>query len=176
MHKIDVTITGVSPLLMHRFPLASADGFEKWPEAKQAEWAAYRDEAGGLYVPAGNLYRALISAATYAKGKGRGNLSRVVAGSLLVVPDHLTLGTQEYAIDTRIVMNPVTKGRHPRVRPRLDTWCVSFSLEADETLLTAKQIREIVDICGARIGLLDYRPEKKGPFGRFMVTAWREAE
>lgn len=39
--------------------------------------------------------------------------------------------------------------------------------------MTEKQVREIVDTAGRRIGLLDYRPETKGPFGRFMVTAWK---
>jgi len=29
-----------------------------------------------------------------------------------------------------------------------------------------------VDDTGQRVGLLDFRPEKKGPFGRFVVTRW----
>lgn len=175
MTKVDVTIKGVSPLLMHRFPLGEAEGFEKWPPEKQAEWAAYRDESSGmLFVPGTNVYRALVSSASFSKGKGRGNLSRLVAGALLVSPEVISLGVKDYAIDTRIVTNPVTRGRHPRVRPRLDAWALSFTLEWDEAgaLLSPKQIREIVDTAGTRVGLLDYRPEKKGPFGRFMVTSW----
>lgn len=175
--KVDFTIKGVSPLLMHRFPLDEAEGFEKWPPEKQAEWATYRDEATrDLYIPGTNLWRSLVSAATYAKGKGRGNLSRVVAGSLAITPEILTLGVKDYTLDVRVVKNPVTKGRHPRVRPRLDEWSVSATIAWDDTLMKEKQVREIVDIAGTRIGVLDYRPETKGPFGRFMVTAWKVAE
>ena len=172
--KVDVTIAGVSPLLMHRFPLGDADGYEKWPDAHKAEWGAYRDPVDGLlYIPGENMQRCLVSAATYSKGKGRSNLSRVVAGSLSVSPGILTLGVTDYAIDIRVVRNPVTKGRHPRVRPRLDAWGVAFVVEWDEHLMTEKQVREIVDTAGKRVGILDYRPETKGPFGKFMVTAWK---
>ena len=174
MEKRLVTIKGISPLLMHRFPLAESEAFEKWlPEAK-AEWVAYRDvTTQELYIPGTNLQRSLISAAAYSKGKGRGNLVRTAAAALFVSPEVLLLGVKEYIIDVRIVTNPVTKGRHPRHRPRLDTWQVTFMIEWDETLLTEKQVREIVDNAGQRVGILDFRPEKKGPFGRFMVTEWK---
>jgi hypothetical protein len=46
-------------------------------------------------------------------------------------------------------------------------WC-------GETLLSEKEVRGIVDNMGSRVGLLDFRPEKKGPFGRCMVTAWQQ--
>ena len=36
-----------------------------------------------------------------------------------------------------------------------------------------KGLKAIVDDAGDRVGLLDFRPERKGPFGRFMVTAWK---
>lgn len=172
--KLMVTIKGVSPLLMHRFPLEEAEAFEKWAPSKQAEWAAYRESSTRqLYVPGANLQRALIAAAQYSKGKGRGSLAKVAAAAVLVSPDILGLGVEEYTVDTRVVANPVTKGRHLRHRPRLDMWQLTFDIEWDETLLTEKQLREIVDNAGRRVGLLDYRPEKKGPFGRFMVTEWR---
>jgi hypothetical protein len=48
-------------------------------------------------------------------------------------------------------------------------------LEYDDTLLSEKEVREILDNAGRRVGLLDFRPERKGPFGRFMVTAWHPA-
>jgi hypothetical protein len=33
-------------------------------------------------------------------------------------------------------------------------------------------VRVIVNDAGSRVGLLDFRPEKKGPFGRFSVIKW----
>jgi hypothetical protein len=31
-----------------------------------------------------------------------------------------------------------------------------------------------VDDAGQRVGALDFRPEKKGAFGRFVVTHWEK--
>jgi hypothetical protein len=39
-------------------------------------------------------------------------------------------------------------------------------------LLTEKNLRKIVDDGLQRVGLLDFRPEKKGSFGRAMVVKW----
>jgi len=69
---------------------------------------------------------------------------------------------------------PATKGRINRVRPRLDNWELSLVLEYDDTLLTEQQLRKIVDDTGQRVGLLDFRPEKKGYFGRFVVVHWEK--
>ncbi len=41
-------------------------------------------------------------------------------------------------------------------------------------LLTESQVRTIVEDTGSRIGILDFRPEKKGSFGRFMITSWKK--
>lgn len=38
--------------------------------------------------------------------------------------------------------------------------------------MATKSASRIVDDCGTRVGLLDFRPERKGPFGRFVVTKW----
>jgi hypothetical protein len=43
-------------------------------------------------------------------------------------------------------------------------------------MLTVKLLREIVDAAGKRIGLGDFRPACKGPFGRFCVVNWKEHE
>lgn len=166
-------ITGLSPLIMHAFPLVPIEAFEKRSIQEQAELAAYRDpETKGLYVPGINLQRAFIAGATYSKGKGRASLQKNAAACLMVSPEHLPLGVDTYSIDSRPVVVPATKGRVMRHRPRLDTWQLEFELEWDTTLLTAEQVRRIVDDTGSRVGLLDFRPEKKGPFGRFSVTHW----
>jgi hypothetical protein len=169
-----VTITGQSPILMHAFPLVPIEALEKKPIAEQAELAAYRDpDTRELYVPGVNIQRGLVAAASYSKGKGRGSLQKVVAACVLVSPERLLLGTHTYTIDSRPVIIPATKGRILRHRPRLDAWSLTFTVEWDDTLLTAQQMRRIVDDLGTRVGICDYRPEKKGPFGRAVVTAWQ---
>jgi hypothetical protein len=120
-----------------------------------------------------NVQRALVAAAAYSKGKGRGSLQKVAAACLQVAPERLLLGTKNFTIDSRSVGIRATGGRIIRHRARLDRWAVTFTLEWDPTLMTEKEVRRIVDDMAVRVGLLDFRPEKKGPFGRSMVTAWR---
>lgn len=171
--RIKTEIRGISPLLMHRFPLEPVQAIDKKSKEEQAEIAAYRDEdTGELYIPGVAIQRALIAAATYSKGKGRASLQKPVAACVFVDPDQCGLGTKTYKIDARAVVVPATKGRIVRYRPRLDAWETAFALDYDPELLTEQQLRTVVDDAGARVGLLDFRPERKGPFGRFMVTAW----
>ena len=118
------------------------------------------------------VQRALIGSAAYSKGKGRASLQKTAAACVLISPERIPLGTKTYEIDARPVVVPATKGRIIRFRPRLDAWSATFTLEWDDTLLTETQVRRIVDDMGQRVGLLDFRPEKKGPFGRCVVTRW----
>lgn len=173
--QVDVTIKGTSPLLMHCYPMIEPpEGWQKWGAAEQAEVAAYRDpDTNELYVPGTAVQRCLVGAATYSKGKGRASLQKPVAACVFVNPERISLGVKEYAVDSRPVVMPATKGRIIRHRPRLNEWEITFSIEYDTALLSEEQLRRVVDDAGSRVGLLDFRPEKKGPFGRFMVTSWK---
>jgi len=175
MKTFDVTLKGVSPILMHAYPLNGAENIEKKTKEEQAEYSAYRiPETKELFLPAICLQRALVSAATFSKGKGRATLQRNAAAGLLVEPERIGFGVKKYAIDARPVVVPATKGRIMRFRPRLSDWKVQCKISYDENLLTEPQVRRILDDCGQRVGLLDFRPERKGPFGRFIVTYWEE--
>jgi hypothetical protein len=161
---------------MHAFPMVAIEALEKKSPQEQAELAAYRDPStGGLYLPADAVQRGLIGAATYSKGKGRASLQKSVAACILVSPERIKLGVTEYIVDSRPVVMPATKGRVLRHRPRLDQWEAVFVIDYDETLLTESQLRRVVDDLGSRVGVLDFRPEKKGRFGRFMVVRWQPA-
>lgn len=173
--KIEITIKGLSPLLMHAFPMTEIKSFEKLSKEEQAEHAAYRvAETEELYVPGIAIQRALVSAATFSKGKGRSTLQKIVAACVQIDPEYCLLGTKTYEIDSRPVVVPATKGRVMRHRPRFNDWEVSFSITFDLELLTEAQMRTIVEDTGSRIGILDFRPEKKGSFGRFMITNWKK--
>ena len=172
--EIECKIKSTSPLLMHAYQMDKIDGFEKKPAKEQAEYAAYRDpQTRELYIPGPNFLRAMVSAAIFSKGKGRASLQKPVAACVLVTAARIGLGTTEYAIDSRRVVMPTTKGSVTRHRPRLDQWSVSLKIEFEDCLLKESEVRQIVDNVGLRVGLLDFRPEKKGPFGRFMVTNWK---
>ena len=170
---IRVRIEGKSPLLMHKFPLVPIEAIEKKSPEEQAELAAYRDpDTQELYIPGVCMQRSLINSAIYSKGKGRASLQKVVAACVMISPERMSLGIKEYSIDSRPIVNPTTKGRIIRHRPRVDKWECTFEIDYEDTLLTEDQVRKVVDDSGERVGLLDFRPERKGPFGRYMVTSW----
>lgn len=171
MKKVQATITGVSPLLMHRFQEEQPEGYKNMSPEEKAELAAYRNpKTKELYIPVRNFTRALISGAAYSKGKGRSSLQKEVAAGVFVSPFELGLGTKNYEVDAQSVVIPATRGRVMAYRPRIDEWQTKVVVEYDETLLKESEIIKILADTGARVGLLDYRPEKKGPYGRFEVS------
>lgn len=171
---VSVTIKGISPLLMHAFPMTEMEkGWEKWPPDQQAAAAEYRTPDGKLYVPGTAMQRAFINAASYSKGKGRASLQKQVAACVLVSPEYLIIEPQTYAVDSRPVVIAATKGRIMRHRPCFNEWAFTMSVVFDKGLLSEKELRNVIDDAGSRVGILDFRPERKGPFGRFMVTNWK---
>lgn len=79
----------------------------------------------------------------------------------------------KYGVDRRSIVNKNTGGRQIKCRPRLEKWEVSFYLEYDADLISSVQMRDCVDYAGKLAGVLDFRPEKGGPFGRYVVTSWK---
>lgn len=172
--RIDVTVQGKSALLMHAYPMVPINNIKKKSPAEQAELAAYRDDKGRLYFPGVNVCRAIIAGAAYSKGKGKSSLQKPAAACLLVTPEKIDLGTKDFSIDSRPVV--IKKDRVLRHRPRLDEWRLSFEIEFDDDLLSETEVRQCVDDTGSRVGIGDFRPERKGPFGRFIVVNWERAE
>ena len=189
METIQVTIEGTTPLLMNKFTDANALAVSggssavmtgnKGTPREQAERKLYLDEHGTLHVPGTNIFRAIIDAGTFHKaGK-----SKITTQKSSLVPAAVALveltcplrgpdGEPKWEVDSRSVVIPSTGGRIMAHRPRLDRWSVSFTLEIDTGMFAVSLVRQLVDDAGKRIGLGDYRPARKGPFGRFVVTKW----
>lgn len=186
---IDVTIEGVAPLLLHAYTDAAAQKATTGQGAvavgdpgtprEQAEDVLYRDTDGTLIVPGANVYRAIIDAGKFHKsGK-----SKVTTMKNSLVPTGVWMetavcpiddGGKGWEVDTRPIRIPSTGGRILRHRPRFDTWRLSFSLRVDTSTFDTKIVRALIDDAGSKIGLGDFRPDCKGPFGRFVVVAWSE--
>lgn len=197
MKNIKVKVKGASNygILMNRFTALDAakvaegggtvtmPGVKKGDSQGEAEAGCYRlapvgkgKKKGNLYIPAENFRQALINGAAYEKGRGRSNLSKIASASIFVNPAALDLGTNEFSIDTRAVVNPFTKGRQVKNRAYLPEWEVEMILQFDEELVSEAQLRAIVDHTGGKVGVLDFRPAKKGPFGRFTVIGWEPVD
>lgn len=184
--QIEITIQGVSPLLMNRFTgenelqisngTSSVQIGDKGTPRERADKKAYKDESGQLYIPGQNIYAALISAGRFHKaGKSKVTTQKtsLVPAGIFILDTIILLGTKKYEVDSRSVVIPSTGGRIMCHRPRLDEWKATFNLEVDTEIFNEKFVRLLVDDAGKKIGILDFRPERKGIFGRFVVKNWR---
>jgi hypothetical protein len=187
--RIKITITGHTPLIMNQFTNAAqitategnrvAAVGDRGTPAEQAESKIYRNEAGEPCIPQPNIFRCILDAGKFFKA-GR---SKVTTQKSSLIPACLDMGasttfklesSEGWSVDTRPVRIPATGGRILCHRPIFNDWSLSCEVVLDTEILSAKLLREIVDAAGKRIGLGDFRPDCKGPYGRFVVTRWEE--
>lgn len=187
--KIEITIEGVTALICNRFTDAAAESASNGTRSAIAttdrgtpqEIAAsklYHDLDGNIAIPQPNLLRCLIEGGRFHK-VGKQQLtsdkksmlySCVDIEGTMIVLEH----KQPWKVDTRPVRIPSTGGRILAHRPMFDDWAMTFVLDIDLSIMSEKLMRQVVDDAGRRIGLGDFRPATKGPFGRFNVTRWAE--
>lgn len=184
--RISVTIEGTTPLLMNKFTdaaqMAATNGVrlsaagDRGTPREQAEARLYVGLEGAPMIPQPNLFRCIIDAGVYFKA-GR---SKVTTQKSSLIPACVEISGAEipltfreaWAVDTRAVRIPATGGRILCHRPCFHDWRLDFEAEIDTTMITASLFRDIIDAAGKRIGLGDFRPACKGPFGKFVVTNW----
>ena len=187
MKRISVRIEGVTPLLVNAFTDAAAmkatNGSSsalvgsKGTPREQAEGKLYVGVNGNLMIPSPNMFRCVIDAGKYFKaGKTKVTTQKssllCAAASIEEVELPIDDLGEPWTVDQRAVRNPATGGRFLCFRPKFDRWALSFVLAVDESVMSVGLVREIVDRAGSRIGLGDFRPDRKGPFGKFKVTLW----
>lgn len=193
--KVQVTIEGITALLMNRFTEAAEVAVsggtsvsfrgDKGTPREQAAAKRYADQDGNLYLPGPNIFAAIIAAGTFHKA-GKSKLttmktSLIPAGVMvedLVCPLHTADGEpiRDWEVDSRSVVIPSTGGRIMCHRPRVDAWACTFTLDIEKDMFTPNLIRAVIDDAGKKIGVGDYRPQRKGPFGRFVVKQWNVVE
>lgn len=147
---------------------------------EEATKCAYVDELNRLYLPTNNIYACIINAGKFHKeGKNKVTTARsslIPAG--VMIDEEFSYFSQPttFEVDSRSVVIPSTGGRIMKHRPRLDNWKLDFTLLLDTKMFTEKTLRLIVDDAGSKVGLGDFRPERKGFFGRFVVTSWKHID
>lgn len=186
------TLTGVSPLLCNAMGEEQLLGlYTKEKAAKTAsrpkprelaDSKVYRLKSGAPCVPPRNLYAAFINSGKFVRLDGKRQISTatgtILTGMMMLAPGDLAIvvpGTETAAaweVDIQQGRNPNGGEAVCIIRPRFDEWEVRCELEIDQEVMPLKMARELVDLAGRRCGLGDFRPEKKGTFGRFVVTAW----
>ena len=188
---IRIRVRGVSSLLFHRYTGEGGGGRQgdKNPrKAAEVHLHTIEDPTKGLvaYVPGRAVFAALVNAGGFQKlGK-----KSMTTGKSSLVPAYVTVledacilygsdnkvvtPTHGWEVDTAPVVNPSTGGRVISHRPRVEAgWWFEFTLILSEAETCGEgEVRKLVDNAGSKIGLLAFRPQKKGPHGKFTVVRW----
>ncbi len=178
MARIEVTITGVSPLMCSRYPDhgEAIDQSKDRPPRGVCEQKVYRTPDGKkVGIPTDMLYASIIDAGRFHKHKAckvTTQKTSLVPAGVWMEGDFAVLTPQQWEVDSRSVVN-AKMGRVPCHRPRWDVWKLSFVLLVDTTMFATSFVRKLVDDAGCKCGLGAYRPNRKGPYGRFRVDKWR---
>jgi hypothetical protein len=140
---------------------------------EEAEAGTYRMEDGTLYVPSHAIRGAILNATIGMKiGKRAARL--IFASALFTSSEQCALFTQngksrkpitKFRIDTRRAV--VQRSGVLRSRPILDEWACEVEFNYDEDFLSLDNIDMAIERAGKIAGLLEYRPERTGPYGRF---------
>jgi len=176
MKEINVEIEGTSPLLMNKYnvqkELERTKGrrtTQSYDPEEEAELSAYwSKDKSTLILPSEVIYASILNASSFHK-VGKRSAKAILAGSIRVEPMEVSLSTKKYEVDIRPVV--INRARVLKGRAMLEKWKASFKILYNENLISnAVVIHDILAEAGMRIGIMDFRPQRGGPYGCFKVT------
>ena len=186
MKTFTLKISGISPLLINRFSEASevpktlkkSSKKDYGTPREQAEKTAYYDEdTKRLWVPSTWIKGAIQTIASDYKLPGtRKSLKSVSGGAILINEEKIYFDEKYLLKNIEVDSRPcvIQRARIMRHRARLEKWNLTCSVEIDDTILEVSDVNQVLSDAGKRSGIGDFRPQKGGPFGRYIVTEWKE--
>lgn len=149
---------------------------------KKAEKKIIRNEKGQIGIPNEYLFSCLVEAGRFIKFDTRRSIS---TGEATLLPSFLTIEEQFFPFENQngswrpdrrrgILDSGGKKTAVCITRPRFDQWAFSVTLAVDEKEIALEKVRQLVEKAGTAIGLGDFRPSCRGPFGRFRVAEWKQ--
>lgn len=193
---VKLRVRGISPVLMHNpvglmQPAGSglgARGGKKIPTpVEEARLGLYALPSGQLFIPSDAFREACLIAAGDVRDptrKGRATMTRRFGASVFLSSEHFPLyragsngdlgepitanddDWETYVKRVVVMGNGIMRGR-----AQVREWACDVEFEIDEDTISATDVAAILGQAGKYPGVLDYRPGKKGPFGRFEVEA-----
>lgn len=173
-------VVGISPLLQNNpanfigvdSDAALGSSKKKYNDEEEARLRVYLDSDGAFCHPCESFTKAMVKAVA-GKKFGKMFATSAIKGSVFIAEPFAGLldakgkPIKEYTIDRRPVV--VGKARVLRCRPCFPKWRVKLALEIDVAILRPEDVKDALALAGRIVGIGDYRPEKGGGFGRFMV-------
>ena len=195
MRKVRIHCVGVSPLMMDKMSDETLEGLatgvrppevKDKPAVEKAAVKIYRDDNGRIALPAEMLVGALVFAGQKVKN-GRKQISTAKTTMLFELLQlnnvflPLTNGQPAaedlpWVVDKRKGIG--NQARTPTavciIRPKFLHWEFDCEIQYNEDRVNGEVVRQLFNVAGSSEGLGSFRPNKKGPFGRFKVTEWNE--
>ena len=191
MKTFKIKITGTTALLQNRFDEKAEASLgkstrtvvrKKETPRKAAERACYQDKEGEYYMPAACITRMLSEAGSNHKLTGSRKSAKYAVYAAVFLPDEtLTIlngdgatPAAKFEVDSRPVVIRVVGARIMRHRPRFDEWSIAFSARINDDVLPPDFVHQLMSEGGQQVGIGDFRPQCRGPFGTFNVVHWEE--
>jgi hypothetical protein len=177
-YTVVVTISGVSPLLFHRWNVEAVETkarAAKGSAAKKSddvESYLYRDDDGFICLPGEYLRQSIIAASKFKQDprSPRKSAMDLMKAAIVALTDLASLGVKEPDyFDRRRVM--VQRSGITRVRPAMkEGWSASVELMVNlPEYVSESFLRMVIEDAGRLCGVGDFRPT----YGRFTTTGWR---
>lgn len=145
---------------------------------------------GEFGFPTNYLFAALIDAGRHVQYEGKSKVSTretsLMPAFLSIVPDVVNDEgdgfipfldqSVKWVADKRRGVLAANKAAVAIVRPKFPTWAFEVTIEIDVEQISVDKVKQLFDIAGRQSGIGDFRPSKRGPFGRFAVTQFVEVE
>lgn len=181
MKKIEVEIKGLSPLLMNSpagmVKEKSRQIIKEYNHEEDARKSAYWSKDNKELIIPSEVIRGCFMAASSGYRVGKKSARGILAGVIRIEPLEISLGTSKYEIDIRRCV--IQKNAIMKARATLPNWKAKFIIVYDDRFLPTsheKMLYQILEEAGSRYGIMDYRPQRGGPFGTFEITKWSEGK
>lgn len=181
MKKYKIKVEGISPLLINRFIDTQIDSKSKLRTGSMkdmpTEEKLYLDD-GKPYLPSVYFRNSIIEAGKQFKitGKGKSNYSKLIGATVDIFPGIILLNPNKWKPFRISAVNPMTKGRMMVTRPQFEKWGCEFEIILNDDGIEGSVIKEIADHAGKYVGIGDWRPQKKGMYGKFHITSFQEVK
>lgn len=190
----EVTVRGISPLLMNPMTMQQLmDIHNKVSKPKKTDVdlkevageKLYTNEKGQIGMPMQNLYSAIVEAGRNVEFRPK---KKVSTKDTTLVPVFLSFSEEffpftngaKWVPDLRRGINPgnqMTKVPVAVIRPKFSEWefkCNITVEHAGDHGVSVETVQKLFEWAGKAVGLCDFRPTCRGPFGRFEVKDWKE--
>jgi hypothetical protein len=186
MKIYEAELEGVSPLSFSKYysvPSLDKESHGDYEKRTWRERAHYDEKTEEVFIPPMAIKHVLVGAARYTglqiPGKGKKQYRKYVESGVMVT-DPIMLGVKKNELlpDEQYVPSDGQPGGSKRVHktfPKLNKWSGKVRILVLDETVTKSVLQYFLEQAGAYIGLLRFRPEKNGYYGRFQVVNLQEA-